>query len=350
MNLPIVDSVTKPAASEAGHEVTVSTPYYLLSDAELAAFRDIARSLTVRAGQPILRRGEIGQSMYVIESGMVELDFQGDMPRKQLGPSMFFGELALFVGDHCRMASATALEDSLLHAVDYERFEQLLRHEPQLGLQFTRRSLSYLVLSEQELVAGLKRRNEDLLHALDSLHQTRGQLSQAQGQTRTDELTALCNRRGLYKYLEELPQVREPGYHVGVLLVDLDQFKGVNDRYGHLAGDDVLCAVARQLQLASGLLDLPCRLGGDEFALLMHVNSHEALRERADRLTQRIRSLRFRPRHPDLLITASIGACLCRDDAGWSSWYSHADEALYRVKGQGGNGFHVLPYRPGAVA
>nr|WP_240922406.1 GGDEF domain-containing protein [Oleiagrimonas sp. C23AA] len=346
--MPIADSATK-SAHQLDAMAAETMPYYQLTDAELVAFRAAARPLRVLAGQPILRRGEIGQSMYVIESGQVELDFHGDMPRKQLEPGMFFGELALFVGDHCRMATATALEDCQLLVIDYEHFERLTQCDPTLGLQFTRRSLAYLVLSEQELVAGLKRRNEDLMHALDSLHQTRGQLSQAQGQIRTDELTGLCNRRGLYKYLEELPRAHEPGSHLGILLIDLDHFKSVNDRYGHLTGDEVLCAVARQIQLASGLLDLPCRLGGDEFALLMHVGSHEAVRNRAQRLMQAIRDLHFDASRQDLRVTASIGASLCREGAGWSNWYSEVDEALYRVKGQGGDGLYVMPYRPGAV-
>ena len=156
-----------------------------------------------------------------------------------------------------------------------------------------RRSFSYLVASEQQLIQSLKRRNEDLMVTLDSLRQTQTQLSTAQRLVQTDELTGLCNRRGLYMFLEHLEEQRLPGTVLGLLLVDLDRFKQINDHCGHLIGDQVLRAIAEEVSNAASPCDLPCRLGGDEFALLMQVTGIEELRARATQIIGAVRTLRF---------------------------------------------------------
>lgn len=340
MNRTIVDASSAAAdAAPAGHAAPAPAPQ--LSDPERAALRAIADVRDVPAGCTLVRRGERGHDMYIVESGRVGLDFGGDMPDKELGSGAFFGELALFVDDHERMARVFTLEPSRLLAVRRAAFEALLAREPALMAGFMRRSLAYLVHSERELIGGLRRRNEDLMRALDSLHQTRGQLSLAHGQVRTDELTGLCNRRGLYAYLEQIPEVAQAPV-LALLLIDLDRFKDINDRCGHLAGDEALCAVGDALRDGAADHDLPCRLGGDEFALIAHVPTLAALRARAARIADSVRSLRLdRPGAP-LRVTVSVGAGVCRRESNWSVWYSEVDRALYHVKGAGGDGFHML--------
>jgi diguanylate cyclase (GGDEF)-like protein len=204
------------------------------------------------------------------------------------------------------------------------------------------RSFTYLVASEQQLIANYKRRNEDLMQTLDSLRQTRDQLQLARRQVCTDDLTGLCNRRGLYQFLENTAEVRDRRRRFGLLLVDVDRFKQINDLSGHLLGDDVLRAIASEIQDAAGATDLPCRLGGDEFALLTQVKDQHELTERALRIVEGVRQLRFGRSAPDLTVTVSVGGGLCREDGEWSVWYSEADCALYQVKGSGGDGVHVM--------
>jgi diguanylate cyclase (GGDEF)-like protein len=339
MNPLVVDSIVS-ASQDAGPGMVASLPARV-SDAELAAFASIGERREVAAAHLLFRRGEHGRCMYIVESGQVNLGFEGDMPDKRLGAREFFGELALFVGDHARMASADTAEPCVLLVVEHENFEQLMQREPALMAQFMRRSFTYLIASEQHLVDGLRRRNEDLLRTMSSLHQMRSQLSLAQGQIRTDELTGLCNRRGLYLFLEGLPPDTS-GNRLSLLLIDMDRFKQINDHCGHLIGDEVLCAVARTVQTMVGPGDLLCRLGGDEFALLTHVRQPQDLEVRADRIARAIRLLRFPARREDLRITVSIGGGLCHRQAGWSAWYSEIDRALYHVKGAGGDGWHIL--------
>jgi diguanylate cyclase (GGDEF)-like protein len=312
-----------------------------LSDAERALLRSAGERRELDTGDVIFRRGELGRTMFVIDHGRVQLEFGDGLADKLIGPMEFFGELALFIGNHARVASAVAAEPSVLFVIEESAFEALLQREPVLMAQFMRRSFSYLVASEQQLIANLKRRNEDLMLTLDSLRQTRTQLNTAERLVQTDELTGLCNRRGLYAYLDRLADNLVPGTWLGLLLVDLDRFKQINDHYGHVAGDRVLSSVAAELQAACAACDLPVRLGGDEFALLAQVADHEELEARACAIVDGVRRLRFPEPLDAIGISVSIGGGICSRSGSWSVWYSDADSVLYSVKGEGGDGYRL---------
>ncbi len=261
-----------------------------LADAEFDLFCAIGAPREVAAGETIFRKGEHGRSMFVIESGRIDLEFGDGMPRKNLGPREFLGELALFIGNHSRVASAVAIEPSRLRIIDHIVFEDVLRKEPLLFAQFMRRSFAYLVASEQQLISYLKRRNEDLISTLHSLRQTQTQLSTANSLVCTDELTGLTNRRGLYKFLQGLPTYRTAGTSLALFLIDVDRFKQINDEFGHLVGDHALCLVARELRRCIEPTDLCCRLGGDEFAVLVQIPRKEDLGIRAAEIVAAVRS------------------------------------------------------------
>jgi len=332
------------AASDAGASVHPLPRH--LSDAEAALFARRGASRSVPSGEVIFHRGELGRAMFVIDSGQVRLEFGGGLPDKIIGPREYFGELVLFIGSHTRVANAVSVGGVELHVVDQDAFESLLAEEPALLAQFMRRSFSYLVASEQQLIQNLKRRNEDLMVTLDSLRQTQARLTNAQQLVHTDELTELCNRRGLYVYLDRLPDQRLPGTELALLLVDLDRFKQINDRHGHLMGDRVLRAIAAEVMAAASSADLPCRLGGDEFALLMQLTGEEELHARATQIVHGVRSLRFPAYAGELTVSVSVGGCLCADGSEWAIWYSDADAALYQAKGSGGDGHRIAAQQP----
>ena len=158
---------------------------------------------------------------------------------------------------------------------------------------------------------------------------------------RTDELTGLTNRRGLYQFLENLAEQRIAGTQLALLLIDLDHFKRINDHCGHLVGDEVLRAVANEVSSVAAACDLPCRLGGDEFALLAQVAHLGELEARASRIVCAVRKLRVPPSQQPLTISVSIGGSLCAEEGEWSIWYSTADAALYRAKGAGSDTWHL---------
>ena len=280
--------------------------------------------------------------MYIVEAGAVRLQLDEAVPPVVVRRGEFFGEMTLLVGAHVQVATATAIEPTTLAVVDQAAFDQLLRHESARMCDFMRRSFAHLVAAEQDLVASLKRRNEALMVTLHSLQHMQSQLSTANDLVRTDELTGLTNRRGLYQFLDARGAGRASAAQLALLLFDLDDFKSINDRCGHQTGDEVLRAVAAGISAIAAPGDLLCRLGGDEFALLVHVDRGEELELLSARIVNAVRALRLPPHCDGARLSVSVGASLCRHDADWSSWYRDADRALYGAKAAGGDGWRLL--------
>ena len=307
-----------------------------LSPEEFRILAAAGVSRAVLPGEELFRRGESAQSMFLIDTGEVRLGFDDGLADKLLGPGQYFGELAVFIGRHQRFARAVAETPGVLYEITQAAFQALVEREPAHVARFMQRSFSYLVAGEHQLVQHLKRRNEDLMQTLDTLRQTRTELTVAQQLVRTDDLTGLANRRGLYRFLDELGRQDLTDLRLALLLVDVDHFKQINDRSGHLAGDTALRACAEEVRRTAGPLELPCRLGGDEFALVLRVSDDGELANRALGLMSAIRSLRL-PSLREHRLSVSIGGAFCLDPGGWSTWYSQADRALYDAKGQGGD-------------
>jgi diguanylate cyclase (GGDEF)-like protein len=287
-------------------------------------------------GEQLFCRGDDAQSMFLIDTGQVRLTFEDGLADKVLGPGQYFGELSVFVGQHQRFAGAVVESAGVLFEITGAAFTRLLEREPAIISRFMQRSFSYLLAGEQQLMQSLSRRNEDLMQTLDTLRQTRSELSFAQQLVRSDDLTGLANRRGLYRYLDESQRYPLAGKRLALLLIDIDQFKRLNDLSGHLVGDSVLRAVADEVRRIAGPLELPCRLGGDEFALVLRVVDEGDLANRALGLIASIRALRL-PSLREKSLTISVGGVFCSDPGGWSSWYSQGDLALYEAKSRGGD-------------
>jgi diguanylate cyclase (GGDEF)-like protein/PAS domain S-box-containing protein len=148
-----------------------------------------------------------------------------------------------------------------------------------------------------------------------------------------DPLTGLANRTLLRDRLDlALARTAREGTPTGVLFVDLDEFKHVNDRFGHAAGDAVLAEVGRRLRAAVRPVDTVARLGGDEFVVVCEaVDENTALG-----LGQRLDAAIRRPLNVggvEQRLTASIGIALGRDDA--DSILAAADAAVYQAKAAG---------------
>jgi diguanylate cyclase (GGDEF)-like protein len=148
-----------------------------------------------------------------------------------------------------------------------------------------------------------------------------------------DPLTGLANRRALAERLEESQRRRERlGGHIGLLYVDLDRFKAVNDTYGHDAGDRVLIEAGARLVAATRQVDTVCRMGGDEFVVLCApIDGPDGL----DELVERIRSmpaLTVLVHDGPVSVLASIGAVLVEPDEDLDRALHRADDAMYRAK------------------
>ena len=158
-------------------------------------------------------------------------------------------------------------------------------------------------------------------------------------QARVDGLTGLANRRQLEDQLStELSRVERFGGSLAVVIADLDDFKTVNDRFGHPAGDLVLREFARTLADGVRDIDIAGRWGGEEFLLLLPGTDLEG----AARVAERIRRA-FADRFvlstdgEPIAATASFGVAACPESADAADLLRAADAALYRAKGSGKN-------------
>ena len=159
-------------------------------------------------------------------------------------------------------------------------------------------------------------------------------------QATTDELTGLLNRRGFYDaFLREMDRT-DRGHSTGGLLimVDLDNFKMINDTYGHAAGDASLRLVARMLESNSRIMDTCARLGGDEFVLLLANTERDKALVRAQNLIKQLNSLSLVWYGAELPIRASLGLKEYRAGDKAEDVIGAADMHLYaqkrRSKGQ----------------
>jgi len=156
---------------------------------------------------------------------------------------------------------------------------------------------------------------------------------------RTDPLTGLLNRRSLDEaLLIELSRAKREERPAALVLLDLDRFKEINDRYGHRAGDEVLVEVALRLSSTVRASDVLSRWGGDEFCLLLpSVADEDALRSICRKLAEAVNSVRARVGEQTILVDASIG-CRMLEPGRWDpdSALESADLALYAAKRLGG--------------
>ncbi|MGO8919380.1 MAG: diguanylate cyclase domain-containing protein [Stellaceae bacterium] len=164
--------------------------------------------------------------------------------------------------------------------------------------------------------------------------------------SRTDPLTGLLNRRAFFDELERRLRRLGRGARAAVLLyIDMDNFKRVNDRRGHRAGDEAIDALCRILRAQSRGGDLLARLGGDEFALWIEGLGARGGAERAEALLAAagsLKALSADARHP---LGISVGLALVEPGSGESpeQLVARADEAMYRAKAAGKGGFAMAP-------
>ena len=159
-----------------------------------------------------------------------------------------------------------------------------------------------------------------------------------QWQAITDELTGLVNRRRFLDALRtEITKGQRLGARLSVVLADLDDFKLVNDGFGHHAGDDVLLEFADLLRAHGRDVDVAARLGGEEFAVLLPETGLEGASAVAERLRQSLADRRMRLGERDVTVTASFGVAELEEGQSVDALLRAADSALYRAKERGKN-------------
>jgi diguanylate cyclase (GGDEF)-like protein len=155
---------------------------------------------------------------------------------------------------------------------------------------------------------------------------------------RTDALTGLANRRQCLALVEsELARHRRNGRPAVLVILDIDHFKSINDRFGHATGDEVLKAVAAALKGSLRNIDMVFRYGGEEFLVLLSNTSREAAQIIGERLRLAVLGLQYLEEGRALEISISLGCATLLPGESSESLQRRADNALYVSKREGRN-------------
>ncbi|MGE5397254.1 MAG: diguanylate cyclase [Chitinophagales bacterium] len=155
-----------------------------------------------------------------------------------------------------------------------------------------------------------------------------------------DDLTGLYNRRYfLERFVEEMNRAKRYKYPVSCLMIDVDNFKTINDSYGHLAGDRVLAGISLIFRNSTRVVDLVARYGGEEFVVLLPQTDLNGALTVAEKIHSLLKECSFTFDKDTFLVTVSIGVAVSFEDKSWTieEILRQADEALYMAKRSGRN-------------
>ncbi|MDR5867032.1 GGDEF domain-containing protein [Halomonas koreensis] len=309
LRLALEDLAREPG--DARHRERVETLLWLMPERMDAIRRVLARTELAEAGQvdvlDALRRTE--DRLATLEASLTPPDAQLEAIGQALEADLAWAYSSLLDRVHRAAAAQQRLMKRLSIAVG---------------------TLIGLVL----MVAGA------LMLALARLHRQWRRLSEL---SVTDPLTGLANRRRLWDLARHhLARHRRDGGELALLLIDLDHFKAVNDRFGHPAGDAALQAFAEMLRSLIRGPDLVARLGGEEFAVLLPDSGLPAARRLGERLRRATAALDLPPPADGHVLTASLGLSATRAGAhDMERLYALADAGLYRAKQGGRNRLEI---------
>lgn len=184
-----------------------------------------------------------------------------------------------------------------------------------------------------------KLQQEQMQILSEKIHKLKAELHEARESAALDPLTQLHNRASLDSQLE---RVADLSFLMSatpcLLMIDVDHFKSVNDRFGHPIGDEVIRRVADTL--VRNFLrreDFVARYGGEEFVVVVPDSSAHAVRQRAERVRQAIEEIGFSKGSEHFSVTASVGVAVLGPGDTGKTWLARADAALYEAKSAGRN-------------
>jgi len=163
------------------------------------------------------------------------------------------------------------------------------------------------------------------------------QVKDLEEKTNLDALTRVFNRRALIVYLDTVCSNKKLPYNFHLLILDIDDFKQINDTFGHIAGDKILIFIANILRKTVRDGDKVFRYGGEEFVIILNRIDNEHCQKTAQRILDLIRNNKLIYKGKNLSVTMSIGTTKFTDKDTPNSLIARADKALYRAKTNGKN-------------
>ena len=178
-----------------------------------------------------------------------------------------------------------------------------------------------------------------MYEANETIEELNKQILHLERKSNLDPLTKTFNRRSLDKYIGTLCKMKGKVPKSNILLIDIDDFKQVNDTYGHLAGDRVLIFLAKLVNSILREGDKVFRFGGEEFLILLNRCDHVAAQNVARRIIEGIHKNTLLYKNDQIKVTISIGSSELQKDDSFDSFIERADKALYKAKHNGKDQF-----------
>jgi diguanylate cyclase len=253
--------------------------------------------------------------------------------KKSLGE---FRQVILSVVQNFHRAVAVEGEEDTKVAVQINRLRAAIESN---SIDMLKREATSVAVSLSSLVAQREQRRsmqfEELGTELKSMHK---RLEDARKSSETCALTGLHNRRALDAYMERVVEFDGlTGVPVLLMMIDVDNFKTINDSYGHPIGDEALRMLAREMiRLFLRKCDFVARYGGEEFAVVIRDMEYKHASSLAERARERLATVRLAS-HPNLALSVSIGVSELRSGDDVARWMMRADGALLRAKKSGKN-------------
>ncbi|MFT5661440.1 MAG: diguanylate cyclase [Sulfurimonas sp.] len=216
------------------------------------------------------------------------------------------------------------------------RFEQLTQmHEETLN-DYSSEMINVPALTEKF--------NEIQLHMIDEVNKANDIISQLSSQVQTlerdsniDSLAKVFNRRALSTYLSNICSRKGIPYKLHLIMIDIDDFKVINDTYGHVAGDKVLIFIANTLKKTLRDGDKIFRYGGDEFVLVLNRIDQVYCKKILDRLLELVSKNKLLYKGNSINVTISMGATVFVEEDSPDTLIARADKAVYLAKREGKN-------------
>ena len=210
--------------------------------------------------------------------------------------------------------------------------------------QMHEKTINECQMEEIDLNAITEKFNEIQTHMTDEIKKANNVINSLTNQvkileetTNLDSLTKVFNRRALTTYLEEVCERGSANNELHLLILDIDDFKDINDKHGHIAGDKVLIFIANIFRKTLRDGDKVFRYGGEEFIIILNRIDAEHCKKIADRLLELVRNSKLIYKGKGIHVTMSIGTTKYEENDTPDTLISRADKALYQAKQNGKN-------------